>query len=317
MNNPTGTLNIINGTCQTYTYDFNNILPGLSEGKYGTISYGQADISLVPQSGYYYDETIVEFKKGVLTLAQFYAKDGNMTGKIGTVKVNVTTTNYADFQLKLVLNAVDQIKPEPDGTITATPITYGDTLSKSEISGKMKDPNTGDAVNGTFTWTDGTIKPDANDRYEAEWTFTPAAGYEKYATATGTVTIKVNKATPTFTAPTAQENLTYTGQEQALIIAGSVMDYGTMQYSLTENGTYSQNIPTGTDAGTYTVWYRVIGDANHNDTAPASVAVRIGQKPLTITGVTAASKPYDGTTDAGITSVTFDGVNLNLSLIHI
>ena len=67
-----------------------------------------------------------------------------MTGKIGTVKVNVTTTNYENFQLKLVLNAVDQIKPEPDGTITATPITYGDTLSKSEISGKMKDPNTGE-----------------------------------------------------------------------------------------------------------------------------------------------------------------------------
>ena len=310
MNNPTGTLNIINGTQQTYTYDFNNILPGLPGGKYGTISYGQPAISLVSQSGYYYDQTIVEFKKGVLTLAQFYAKDGKMTGKIGTVKVNVTTTNYADFQLKLVLYAVDQIKPEPDGTITATEITYGDTLSKSEISGKMKDPNTGDAVNGTFAWTAGTINPNAGD-YEAEWTFTPAAGYEKYATATGTVTIKVNKATPTFNAPTAQENLTYTGQEQALIIAGSVTSGGTMQYSLTENGTYSQDIPTGTDAGAYTVWYRVIGDANHNDTAPASVAVSIGKKPLTITGVTAASKPYDGTTNAGITSVTFDNVTLN------
>ena len=310
MNNPIGTLNIINGTCQTYTYDFNNILPGLPGGKYGTISYGQADISLVSQSEYNYDETIVEFKKGVLTLAQFYAKDGKMTGQIGTVKVKVTTTNYEDFQLKLVLNAVDQIKPEPDGTITATPITYGDTLSKSEISGKMKDPNTGDAVNGTFAWTDGTTKPDANDNYEAEWTFTPAAGYEKYATATGTVTIKVNKATPTFTAPTAQENLTYTGQEQALITAG-MTDHGTMLYSLTENGTYSQDIPTGTDAGAYTVWYRVIGDANHNDTAPASVAVRIGKKPLTITGVTAASKPYDGTTNADISSVTFDNVTLN------
>ena len=59
------------------------------------------------------------------------------------------------------------------------------------------------------------------------------------------------------------------------------------------------------------MWYRVIGDANHNDTAPASVAVRIGKKPLTITWVTAASKPYDGTTDADIISVTFDGVNLN------
>ena len=84
-----------------------------------------------------------------------------------------------------------------------------------------------------------------------------------------------------------------------------------MQYSLTENGTYSLGIPTGTDAGTYTVWYRVIGDANHNDTAPASVEVSIGKKPLTISGVTAVSKPYDGTTDAGITSVTFDGMNLN------
>ena len=84
-----------------------------------------------------------------------------------------------------------------------------------------------------------------------------------------------------------------------------------MQYSLTENGTYSQDTPTGTDAGAYTVWYRVIGDANHNDTAPASVAVRIGKKPLTITGVTAASKPYDGTTNADISSVTFDDVTLN------
>ena len=308
-NNPTGTLNIINGTCQTYTYDFNNILPGLSEGKYGTISYGQADISLVSQSGYYYDETIVEFNKGVLTLAQFYAKDGKMTGRIGTVKVNVTTTNYENFQLKLVLYAVDQIKPVPDGTITASEITYGNELSMSTIMGKMKDSTTGDAVNGTFAWTDGTITPNAGD-YEAEWTFTPAAGYEKYATATGTVTVKVNKATPTFNAPTARENLTYTGREQALITAG-MTDHGTMQYSLTENGTYSQDIPTGTNAGAYTVWYRVFGDVNHNDTKPASVPVIIGKKPLTITKVACAAKIYDGTANAGIPSVTFDNVTLN------
>ena len=308
-NNPTGTLNIINGTCQTYTYDFNNILPGLSEGKYGTISYGQADISLVSQSEYNYGASTAVSDRGVLTLAQFSAEDGKMTGRIGTVKVNVTTTNYENFQLKLVLYAVDQIKPVPDGTITASEITYGNELSMSTIMGKMKDSTTGDAVNGTFAWTDGTITPNAGD-YEAEWTFTPAAGYEEYATATGTVTIKVNKATPTFNAPTAQENLTYTGQEQALITAGSVTSGGTMQYSLTENGTYSPDIPTGTDAGAYTVWYRVIGDANHKDTAPASVAVRIGQKPLTITGVTVASKLYDGTTNADITSVTFDNVTL-------
>ena len=136
-------------------------------------------------------------------------------------------------------------------------------------------------------------------------------GYEKMSEDIAVTVQKASIGANRITPPTAQENLTYTGQEQALITAGSVANYGTMQYSLTENGTYSQDIPTGTDAGTYTVWYRVIGDENHNDTAPASVAVRIGKKPLTITGVTAASKPYDGMTNAGITSVTFDGVNLN------
>ena len=136
-------------------------------------------------------------------------------------------------------------------------------------------------------------------------------GYEKISKDIVVTVEKASIGASRITPPTAQENLTYTGQEQALITAGSVTSGGTMQYSLTENGTYSQNIPTGTNAGTYTVWYRVIGDENNNDTVPASVAVRIGKKPLTITGVTAASKPYDGTTNAGITSVTFDGVNLN------
>ena len=136
-------------------------------------------------------------------------------------------------------------------------------------------------------------------------------GYEKMSKDIVVTVQTANISASLITPPTAQENLTYTGQEQALITAGSVTDYGTMQYSLTENGTYSQDIPTGTDAGAYTVWYRVIGDENHNNTTPASVAVSIGKKPLTITGVTVASKPYDGTTNAGITSVTFDGVNLN------
>ena len=136
-------------------------------------------------------------------------------------------------------------------------------------------------------------------------------GYEKMSKDIVVTVEKASIGASRITPPTAQENLTYTGQEQALITAGSVTSGGTMQYSLTENGTYSQNIPTGTNAGTYTGWYRVIGDENHNNTTPASVAVSIGKKLLTITGVTAASKPYDGTTNAGITSVTFDGVNLN------
>ena len=143
-------------------------------------------------------------------------------------------------------------------------------------------------------------------------TFRFSATCDGYKKMSEDIAVTVQKADiRSITPPTAPENLTYTGQEQALITAGSVANYGTMQYSLTENGTYSQDIPTGTDAGTYTVWYRVIGDENHNDTAPASVAVSIGKKPLTITKVACAAKIYDGTTTVEPTSVIFDNVTLN------
>ena len=303
---------VFNDLAKTYEVDLNQVLDKIlpEGGKYGDIQYGKPSVFM---NSDYYPVGGATIGNGNLSLSINKAASSNQGDEIGTVTVQVETTNYQPFTLTIHVSLQDKLVPvlAEGNTVSASEITYGQTLadSKLTVNGTMKDPNTSATVDGTFTWTDGTIKPDAGS-YDAEWTFTPAEGYEEYATATGTVTIKVNKATPTFTAPTAQENLTYTGQEQALITAG-MTDHGTMQYSLTENGTYSQDIPTGTDAGAYTVWYRVIGDANHNDTAPASVAVRIGKKPLTITGVTAASKPYDGTTNADISSVTFDNVTLN------
>lgn len=302
-------LTVINGLAKTYLVNL-PALPTLGDNcKYGSIKYEACNIDLIGKGGYANSTAMItsndEFQ---LTVP---AVESQTEGSVGTVGVKITTDNYQDMLLTVEVIAKNKIVPVLDGEITATPITFGQILRVSTITGTMKDD--GKTVKGTFEWTDPSTKPDKAGNYQAEWTFTPAEGYEEYATATGTVTIKVNKAdipTKAITAPTAQENLTYTGQEQALITAG-MTDHGTMQYSLTENGTYSQNIPTGTDAGAYTVWYRVIGDANHNDTAPASVAVSIGKKPLTITGVTAVPKLYDGTTDAGITSVTFDGVNLN------
>lgn len=299
-------LTVINGLAKTYLVNL-PALPTLGDNcKYGSIKYEACNFNLIGEGGYANSMAMItsndEFQ---LTVP---AVESQTEGSVGTVGVKITTDNYQDMLLTVKVIAKNKIVPVLDGEITATPITFGQILRVSTITGTMKDD--GKPVEGTFEWTDPSTEPDKAGNYQAEWTFTPAEGYEEYATATGTVTIKVNKATPTFTAPTAQENLTYTGQEQALITAG-MTDHGTMQYSLTENSTYSQDIPTGTDAGAYTVWYQVIGDENHNDTAPASVAVRIGQKPLTITGVMAASKLYDGTKNAGITSVTFDNVILN------
>ncbi len=88
----------------------------------------------------------------------------------------------------------------------------------------------------------------------------------------GTVTISKASAAVD-AAPAVNSSLNYNGEAQALITAGRAGG-GTMQYSL-DNTTYSADIPTGTEAKVYTVWYKVVGDKNHTDTEPQSVEVTI------------------------------------------
>ena len=101
-----------------------------------------------------------------------------------------------------------------------------------------------------------------------------------------------SKKDPNYTAPTAISGLTYNGGPHTLINAGST-EGGIMQYRL-DGGTYSTTLPTATNAGDYTVYYKVVGDASHNDTAEQSITVTIGKAPLTgaptFTPVTEAGK---------------------------
>ena len=193
-----GTLNVINGTQRTYTYDFQQLLPAAPHGDYGTVRYdlGNRQTAIhFTAHGYYIDPEIAEFEGSKLTLVGLYAKDGTATGQIGTATVTVTTTNYKDFRLTLVLNAVDRITPVADGSITASKITYGQTLSESRISGTMKDPTTGAAVEGTFSWQqpDDTILDASTLGHDIGWKFTPKDG-NAYTEATGIATVKVDKA---------------------------------------------------------------------------------------------------------------------------
>ena len=96
---------------------------------------------------------------------------------------------------------------------------------------------------------------------------------------TVSVEFTIAKATPEVTAPTVNP-LTYNGQAQALVKAGSTTG-GEMQYSTIEDGTYGGEVPTGTNAGTYTVWYKVVGGNNYEDHAGGSVSVTIEPKKLT------------------------------------
>ena len=88
-----------------------------------------------------------------------------------------------------------------------------------------------------------------------------------------TVACSVSKAAPAYTAPTGKENLEYTGEAQALLNAGSTSD-GVIKYSL-DGENWGEEVPTGTDAQTYTVYWKLEGDANHNDVEQASIEVEI------------------------------------------
>ena len=289
-NIPTGTLNVINGTQQTYTYDFKQLLPEALLGSCGTINYDlgykQTAIKFTAD-GYYIDPESMELGNGVLTLVKLYAKDGAATGQIGTVKVKVTTTNYEDFQLTLVLNAINQIKPTSDGTISASEITYGDTLSKSKISGTMKDPNTDDEVKGTFAWTDGTIKPDANDSYEAEWRFTPDESYGGgYATVTGKTTVKVAPKSILGAAITLEKSsLEYNAAEQSPKITGVTLE------NWSENITY--RIASGDKATDVNDNLTLTIEGTGNYTGNATVKWKITPREVT-PAIEVASCTYTG-----------------------
>ena len=97
-------------------------------------------------------------------------------------------------------------------------------------------------------------------------------------TGEATKAFTIAKADSAITAAPTPNTLTYKGEAHNLISAGKAM-YGTMVYSL-DGAEYSETIPQGIDAGDYTVYYKVIGDANHNDTEPATVIVTINAKDI-------------------------------------
>ena len=99
------------------------------------------------------------------------------------------------------------------------------------------------------------------------------------------VTITIAKANAEFTAPTAKTDLVYTGSAIELVVAGSATG-GEMQYKLGEVE-YDTTVPAATNAGTYTVYYKVIGDGNHNDAAEVSITVTIAKANAEFTAPTA------------------------------
>ena len=80
-------------------------------------------------------------------------------------------------------------------------------------------------------------------------------------------------------APTAK-TLVFNGSAQTLVNAGET-EHGTIYYKLS-GGEYATSLPNGTNAASYVVYYKVVGDSNHNDIAEVSFNVTISQKVIEI-----------------------------------
>ena len=153
---------------------------------------------------------------------------------------------------------------------------------------------TGDTVNVTVTGE----QTEAGSNYTATAASLDNGNYKLPEAKTRSFTIAKADAAVT-AAPTAQK-LTYTGSAQALVSEGTATG-GAMQYSL-DGTNYSAAIPTGTDAGSYTVYYKVLGDSNHNDTSPASVTVTIAKAAPSYAPASPKTLTYDGTAQKLLTA---------------
>ncbi len=137
-------------------------------------------------------------------------------------------------------------------------------------------------------------------------------GNEYYTGETSAATFRITKATiPSAAnyAPTAKTP-TYNKEAQDLVTAHTpALDaaYGTVKYSLSADGPFDIAIPTGTNAGTYNVYWKIVGAGNYADYVPAAaVEVTIAKKALDVENLTVSGLDdvnYNGADNKATVSV--------------
>ena len=297
---------VFNDLAKTYEIDLRTLLPELPVGcEYGKIHNRGCDYHFTDSTYLDSSNHIFVSNEGILTLPIVAAHSANVNDQIGTLTVPIVSTNYQPFELTIKVVIGQRIPLDQSGvSVSATDITYGQTLAESTLTatGSMICPRTQAVIPGTFAWKDGTIKPNAGS-YDAEWTFTPAEGYEEYAPATGTVTVTVEPAELTGVSVRAPSTY-YTGKPQhaSTIAFGQSVDGTTVTFTYSDkvDGDYTSDGPTFTDAGTYTVYYKA--EAANHKTATGTFTVTIAPLPISLLSVERISKSYDGTANVTLTA---------------
>ncbi len=199
--------------------------------------------------------------------------------------VTFTPTDTADY-ITVIFTVTVTVNNKTAATVTAWPtagaITYGQTLASSSLSGGTA------SVAGTFSWTTPTTAPGAGTQSQSV-TFTPNDTVD-YNTVSGTVTVTVNKATPTVSAwPTA--GAIAAGQT----LASSTLTGGTGSVLGTFTWTTPTTVPaSGTDPESVTF---TPNDTTDYNTVTGSVTVSVNNKTTpTVTAWPTASAIYYGQT---------------------
>ena len=297
---------VFNDLAKTYEIDLRTLLPELPVGcEYGKIHNRGCDYHFTDSTYLDSSNHIFVSNEGILTLPIVAAHSANVNDQIGTLTVPIVSTNYQPFELTIKVVIGQRTPLDQSGvSVSATDITYGQTLAESTLTatGSMICPRTQAVIPGTFAWKDGTIKPNAGS-YDAEWTFTPAEGYEEYAPATGTVTVTVEPAELTGVSVRASSTYyTVKPQHASTIAFGQSVDGTTVTFTYSDkvDGDYTSDGPTFTDAGTYTVYYKA--EAANHKTATGSFTVTIAPLPISLLSVERISKSYDGTANVTLTA---------------
>ena len=187
--------------------------------------------------------------------------------------------NYKGERTEVFTIAKAAINPTlviQDKTYNGEEITY--TIENNPGGGQVT-MFSWEKENSDNSWSSVSDTPKDAGKYRGTADIAETDNYQGATTYTAEFTI--SKATPTVNAPTPIENLAYTGSAQALVNAGST-DFGTLIYS-TDGTNYSTDIPTVTNAGTYTVYYKVEGSDNWNAVDAQTVEVTIAPRTYTVT----------------------------------
>ncbi|MBR6897056.1 MAG: copper resistance protein CopC, partial [Lachnospiraceae bacterium] len=225
---------------------------------------------------------------------------------IQDVQVTATGTSTGITRLSAIQRA----------NVTATGGSYGISSYTLEIS-----------ENSTVTATGGSSAIDHSGPPECVKNAIPGTGWTNTEGTEGKAAIAIStegqnissykkvqfpavKEPATVTKAPEAKTLTYNDSAQELVTAGEVTG-GEMQYALGENATtapdasaYTTSIPTATDAGTYYVWYKAVGDDNHNDSEPDKVGVTIS--PATDNNVSVSITGWTYGDEANAPSITAD-----------